>query len=166
MVQPTPPSDVPLAPPGTPQQWVPPAAPPKKNRNTTWIIVGVVVAVLAAAVVVVVGLGLFVVQSVSNRVIVTGIDITSHDNACNLDGQSLTGFTTTSGSRVQETVMVTNGDPLLSCTISRVAATTSGFSVSGANVPLTILAQTTHDLSLNITAPGGAFIGVLTIEVE
>ena len=107
----------------------------------------------------------YVAQS-STAVSVTAINVTSSDDACGSNGHSFNGFTTGVGGTISQTFTITNGDIILSCTISTVSATTSGFSVSGANAPLTIPAGGTESLSFTITAPGSAYTGVLTIDLE
>jgi len=137
----------------------PPPPPPKKSRKLLWIIIGVVV-VIVVVVIVVISL------AASSSITVTAINFTSSDNACGANGHSEAGFTTSGGGSVSYTLSVTNGNILLSCTISSVSATTSGFSISGANVPLTIPAGGTESLSFTITAPSGSYNGVLTVDIE
>lgn len=97
---------------------------------------------------------------------VTAINLTSSDNACGMNGHTFSGYTTSGGGSVSDTLTIPNGNILLSCTINSVSSTTSGFSISGANVPLTIPAGGTESLSFTIHAPSGSFNGVLTIDIE
>ena len=156
---PPPPVTYQPAPPPAVVYAAPPPPPPKKSRKLLWIIIGVVV-VIVVIVIVVISL------AASSSVTVTAINFTSSDNACGANGHSESGFTTSGGGSVSYTLSVTNGNILLSCTISSVSATTSGFSISGANVPLTIPAGGTESLSFTITAPSGSYNGVLTIDIE
>lgn len=102
---------------------------------------------------------------VSTNVTVSAINFTSSDNACGMNSQTGPGFTSVGGGSVQESYIVTGG-LILSCTISSVTATTSGFSISGANVPLTVAADGSQTLSFTIHMPSGSYSGVLTIDIE
>ncbi len=135
--------------------------PPKKSHKMLWIgiIIGVVIVIIVIGVLAYVG-------SNANSVDVTAINITSSNNACGVSGHSFSGFTTNPGGKIQDTIIIGNGNILLSCTINSVAATTSGFSISGANVPLSIPAGGTQSLSFTIIAPGSSYNGVLTIDIE
>jgi hypothetical protein len=97
---------------------------------------------------------------------VTAINIVSSDNACGTNGHTFTGYTTSGGGSEQDTLTVTNSDIFLSCTISSVSATTSGFSISGANVPVTIPASGSEAVSFSIGSPNAAYTGVLTLNIE
>ena len=123
--------------------------------------VGLALAVIVLIVVVIVIIS--VVFAVSTTATVSAVNITSSDNACGTNGQSLFGFTSSGGS-YQETITV-NGGLFLSCTIHSVTAVTSGFSISGANVPLTVPADGSAALSFSIHTPNG-YNGVLTIDIE
>jgi hypothetical protein len=134
--------------------------PPAQKKRRVWLIVLIVVVVV---VVVVAILAYVAVQSTS--VDVTAINITSSDNVCGVNGHTLAGFTTGPSGTIQDTLVITGG-LILSCTVNTVSATTSGFSISGANTPLTVPADGTESLSFTIHAPSGAFDGVLTIDLE
>jgi len=121
------------------------------------IIVIIIIVVVAAA---------LLLYAAAPKVTVTAINFTSSDNACGMNSQTDIGFSTTGGSSYQESYIITNGNILLSCTIGSVSATTSGFSISGANVPLTIAAGGSETLSFTINVPSGSYNGVLTIDVE
>lgn len=137
-----------------------PPPPPKKHGPLYWVAVAIAVIVLVIIVVVV--LAFFYAVGTSSTV--TGINYTSADDACGANGQTGVGFTTSGGGSYQETLFVSGG-LLLSCTIHSVAATTSGFTVSGANVPLTVPADGSADLSFTIHVPSN-YHGVLTIDIE
>jgi hypothetical protein len=158
---PTPPQGYPMAPPAT---WVGtpgPPPPPKKSKKLLWIIIGVVVAVVIAVIAV-----LALIGAAATAVDVTAINYTSADNACGTAGGTSGGFTTSTGGSIQDTLTITNGNIFSSCIIATVSATTPGFSISGANVPLTIPASGTLSLSFTITAPSSSYTGVLTIDLE
>lgn len=126
-----------------------------------WIGIGVGVAVVVAVIVI-----LALLAAVSTSIDVTAINFTSSDNACGTNGGTSSGFTTSGGGSIQDTVTIINSNLFDSCTIASVSATTSGFSISGANVPLTIPAGGQESLSFTITAPSGSYTGVLTIDFE
>lgn len=125
--------------------------------------IGIVVVVVVVVIVIAV---LASLAAVGSSVDVTAINVTSSDNACGANGHSFSGFTTGSGGTEQYTLSVTNGNILLSCTISTVAATSSGFSISGANTPVSIPAHGTQSVSFTIHAPSGSYTGVLTLDIE
>lgn len=102
------------------------------------------------------------------NVTITGINFQSPDDACGLNGatdpnwynttasQSLTLSYELSGSN-------TTAGGTAACQITSVSTTTPGFSITGANVPLAIPANSTQILSFTVNPPGSAFSGVLTI---
>ena len=153
---------LPPPPPPPPQAAVPPP-PPQKSKLVLVIVIVVVVVVVIA--ILAIALFFFAVTT-ATAVDVTAVNITSSDNACGTNGQTAPGFVTGSGGSVQQTYTITNNNLFLSCTVNSVSATTSGFSISGANTPLTIPAGGTQSLSFTITAPSGRFNGVLTIDLE
>ena len=126
-----------------------------------WIGLGIGVILVIVVIAVVASLA-----STGSSIDVTAINITSSDNACHANGHTFSGFTTGSGGSVQDTLSVPNSNLFLSCTINTVSATTSGFSISGANTPITIPAGGTESLSFTIHAPSGSYTGVLTLDIE
>jgi len=131
----------------------------KKHGPLYWIVVVIAIIVLIVIVVVVATF----VFAVATTATITAINITSADDACGVNGQTLPGFVASGGS-AQETFVV-NGGIFLSCTISSVSATTSGFSISGANTPLTVPADGSESLSFTVHTPN-SYNGVLTIDIE
>jgi hypothetical protein len=123
------------------------------------IVVGIVLVIVVIAVLASLG-------SVSAAVDVTAINVTSSDNACGVDGHSFSGFTTNSGGAVQDTLTVRNTNTFQTCSIQSVSTTTSGFSLSGANTPISIPAGGTQSLSFTIHAPSGSYNGVVTVDIE
>ena len=97
---------------------------------------------------------------------VTAINIVSSDNACHLNGNTFSGYTTAGGGSEQDTLTIPNNNLLLSCTVTSVSATTSGFSISGANTPITIPAGGSEAISFAIGSPSTAYTGVLTLNIE
>ena len=155
---PPPPPTYQTAPPPTVVYAAPPP-PAKKSHKVLWIVIAVVVVVIGVV------LALVLLAAAATSISVSAINFTSSDNACGMNSQTTLGFTTGGGSTVQESVIVTGG-LFLSCTINTVSATTAGFSVSGANVPLTVAADGSQTLTFNIHVPSGSYSGVLTIDVE
>lgn len=103
---------------------------------------------------------------VETAVSITAINITSGDNACDQNGHSFPGLNTLPawGSAV-DTLTIHNSGYVQGCTISSVSSTTPGFSISGANTPLTIPYDGTESLSFTISAPF-SYSGALTIDLE
>lgn len=95
---------------------------------------------------------------------VSAIHYTSTDGACGT-GATGPGFKAVGGATVTETVTVSGG-LFAACTVDSVVATTSGFSISGANVPLTVLAGKSAALTFTVHTPKSVYSGVLTIDVE
>jgi hypothetical protein len=143
-----------------PQGWMPaPPPPPKKSRKLLWV--GIIVVVIIVIIIIAA-----LASTSSNSVNVTAVNFTSGDNACGTNGHTGSGITLSSGGSAQDTLSITNGNWILSCTINSVSTTTSGFSLSGANTPLTIPAGGTESLSFTVTAPNHSYNGVLTIDLE
>lgn len=155
----------PAAPPPTPTMYQAPAPPPAKKKHGALYWVALVLGIIVLVVIVIVAAGLLL-YAAAPKVTVTAINFTSSDDACGTNSQTDLGFSTTGGSTYQESYIVTNSNFILSCTISSIGATTSGFSISGANVPLTIAAGGSQTLSFTIHVPSGSYNGVLTIDVE
>jgi len=157
------------APPPPPQPQMvyappPPVASPKRKHGALYwvalvigIIVLIVIVIVAAAI---------LLYAAAPKVDVTAINFTSSDNACGTNSQTELGFSTTGGSTEQASYIITNSNFLFSCTITSVSAVTSGFSISGANVPITIAAGGSQTLSFTIHVPSGSYTGVLTIDIE
>lgn len=101
---------------------------------------------------------------------VTGINFVSPDNACGLDGATDYGFNGTAGQSLEFTYQLYNGLPnnaTTPCTIANITTTTPGFSVTGANTPLTIPAgvNSTQVFSFQVNFPSNAYTGVLTLVI-
>jgi hypothetical protein len=154
----------PRIPPGTAFNRRMPSMPPgKKHGIPTWAIILIVVAVaVVVAVPAFVALEPFTIIEGSN---VTALDLTSRDNVCGLNGRSYGGFSLIPGATFPFAFTLSNLGAS-SCTVNSVNATTPGFGVSGADVPLTLAAHGDGRLSLNLTAPRGTFDGVLTLDLE
>ncbi len=128
------------------------------------IVVVIVVVVLLVAVIAT--SFYFAFASFRGNVTVTSVSIQSTDNACNLGGTTENGFHTSVGSSVVEHWTIGPPANASSCTVHSVTAVTSGFNVSGANVPLTVAPGVSSQLSVVIHVPGNLFIGTLTVDVE
>lgn len=98
---------------------------------------------------------------------VTGIDYQSPNDVCGLAGATDTGFNASEGQVVEFEYEVagnsTSNGGTAACTISAITATTPGFSISGANVPLLIPANATENFWFNVTCPSSPYTGILTI---
>lgn len=128
----------------------------KKSRKKLWVVVAVVVVVIVAVLALV---------GYTYAVNVTGIIVASTDNSCGIRGQTAGGYTSVPGAHHQVTLSLHN-TVFIDCTITSVSANTSGFSVSGGSLPLSIPADQVASVTLDVTSPGGFFSGTLTIDFE
>jgi len=100
---------------------------------------------------------------------ITGVNFQSPDNACGLEGATDTSwYNTTTGTSFVLSYLIsgpnaTSWNGTLACEISSINTTTAGFSITGANVPLSIPANSTQTLAFTVNPPGSAFTGVLTL---
>lgn len=93
---------------------------------------------------------------------VTGINFVSSDNACGLNGATDYGFNGTAGGNLELTYSLFN-NATTTCTISNITTSTAGFSITGANTPLSIPANGTQLFSFQINFPNNSYTGVLTL---
>jgi hypothetical protein len=93
---------------------------------------------------------------------VTEIEFQSSDTVCGLGNYYWDGFSANE-SQIEWILLSVSGNSTGSCTISTVSSATSGFSVSGASVPLTISANGSATLQFNVTCPSSAYNGILTL---
>jgi hypothetical protein len=129
-----------------------------------WILVGVIVVILVISVI-----G-YVAQPPTSAVNVTEITFQSADDACGQANSEWEGF----GANLSQVEWLafsvggntTSGGGTAACAISSVASATTGFSVTGADVPLTIPANTNETLQFNVTCPSTSYNGVLTIALS
>lgn len=165
-------------PPPPPMGWSGTGAggPPPPRRRTLGRTLLIILVVFVVAILVVGVVSYLLVPSPAN-VTVTGINFQSPDNACGLNGATDPNwYNTTTGSSFELSYYISgvnvtyniSGHPVngtAACEISSVSTTTSGFSISGANVPLAIAANSTESLSFTVNPPGSAFTGVMTIVI-
>ncbi len=128
------------------------------------------VAAVVVAVILVVGVIVFLLPPAPGAsVTVTGIAVSSPDDACGLNGATDDGFNATVGQSIQFTYDISGNSTIsggtAACTIESVSTTTPGFSVTGANVPLSIPANSIQQLSFTMNLPGSAYTGVLTLVI-
>jgi hypothetical protein len=153
------------SPPGNPPEYPavgPPGAPSARIRAKRKL-VGSIVAIIVVLVVLIIVLLLY---AGATTVQVTSLHISSSDNVCGANGNTLPGFSLHGGGSVQETLNVYNSNDSRTCTILTVRATTAGFGLSGANTPVTIPAGQVGELVFTVTAPNSAYVGALTIDLE
>jgi hypothetical protein len=133
------------------------------GRVVLIILVVFVVLILVAGVV-----SYFLLPSPAN-VEITGVNFQSPDDACGLDGATDTSwYNTSAGTSFVLSYLIggpnaSSGTGTVACQITSVNTTTAGFSITGANVPLPIPANTTQTLAFTVNPPGSAFTGVLTL---
>jgi hypothetical protein len=135
--------------------------PRKRSRRGLWAALLVVVVILVV---------IAYLYDESSPVDIANVGISSTDGVCGA-GESdaptgwvaiIPGFSMAQGSTYHFTWKVPNYNSS-SCTINGVTTSTSGFSVSGANVPLTIPADENRSLSFNIGAPHSPYDGDLAV---
>jgi hypothetical protein len=104
------------------------------------------------------------------NVIVTGINFDSPDNACGLAGATDYGFNASTNQSLPFTYQIsgannTTSGGTMACTISGITTSTSGFTITGANVPLSIPANASQLLSFEVNTPALPYTGVLTFVI-
>lgn len=148
--------------PATPE-FAGPTPPPRRPRRWGRIVVVIVVVVLILGVISYLSLG------PSPDVLVTGINFSSPDNTCGLDGATDYGFNASSGTSMEFTYEISGNNTTsggsAACTIHSVSTTTAGFSISGANVPLSIPVNSSQLLSFSVNMPGSSYTGILTLVI-
>jgi hypothetical protein len=120
--------------------------------------------------VVIAAIGYFLIPT-APAINVTEITFQSSENPCGLatNYSNWDGFTANE-SDVEWIAFSIGGNATpsggtTSCTISSVSSGTAGFTLSGADTPLSIPANTNETLQFNVTCPATAFSGTLFITV-
>lgn len=141
----------------------PPPPQPQKSRGKRrwpiWLVLVIIAALVAS------GIGAVLYVASLPVVDVTAINFTSSDEACGIGGHTFPGFKAAASAAEEDTLTIPNLD-FYSCTINAVGTFTTGFSISGANVPLSIPFEGSQSLSFTIQVPSSPYNGVLTIDVE
>jgi hypothetical protein len=153
----------PAAPPFPSLGAYPPQGPPQRSASHVWKIV-----VVAVVIVVVIGFVAFVLFPVGPGIEVDNINIWSADNVCGLNDASAYGFNASPGDLVPLAFSISgapngSGSETFACTITSLASNTSGFSISGANLPLVIPANTNETLLFNVECPDSSYSGDLNL---
>ena len=160
----------PLAPP--PTGWgmgAPVPAPPPRRRGLGRTIL--IVLVVLVVVILVAGVISYLLAPSPPNVEIAGVNFQSPDNACGLNGAFDSGYyNTTAGTSITLSYDLTgpnstSGNGTLACMIFTVTTTTPGFSISGANVPLSVPANATQIFTFTVNPPGNAWTGTLTVVV-
>jgi hypothetical protein len=128
-----------------------------------------IVIVVIVAVFLVIGVISYLAAPSASGVVVTGINFESPDNVCGLNGATDTGFNASTGSSVQFTYQISGNNTTFNgvngtaaCEIHSISTNTPGFTLSGANTPLAIPANSSPLLSFSVSMPGSDYTGVLT----
>ena len=142
----------------------PPPPPRRRGLGRTVLIILVVFVV----VILVTGVALYFLAPAPANVQVTGINFQSPDDACGLNGATdPSWYNTTVGQSFALSYEIsgnnTTAGGTAACQITAVTTPTAGFGISGADVPLQILANTSQIFSFTVNPPGSSFTGVLTI---
>jgi len=160
------------APPPPPPAWggpgpggMQPPPPRRRGLGRTVLIIIVTFVVL----ILVLGVVAYFLFPAPAGVEITGVNFQSVDNACGLNGAVDTSwYNTTAGQSFGLSYDITGpnataGNGTLACTISSVMTTTPGFSITGADTPLSIAANSSQILSFTVNPPGTAYTGALTL---
>lgn len=142
------------------------APPPRRRRSaarTVLIIFVVLVVVLLVA-----GVVSYLLTPAPANIVIAGINFQSPDNACGFNGAyDPNYYNTTAGSSFSISYDVSGvnvtGGGTAACTITTVTTSTPGFSISGANVPLSIPVNSTQIFTFTVNPPGSAWTGTLTV---
>ncbi len=140
--------------------------PPVPGRRRRWV----VVMVAAVATLLVLGGVLIYDYPGGYPVDVAQINFVSPDNSCGLDGATDNGFNATTGDALNFAYPIVGnasftGSGTLPCAIHSVTTPTSGFTITGADVPLVVGANATQTLSYVVTCPPSSFVGDLTVVI-
>jgi hypothetical protein len=140
--------------------YYPPPGPPRRARPIVVVFVVILVIILVLAVV------SLTFAPGNSGIQVTGINFDSPDNACGLDGATDYGFNASTSQAIEFSYAIsgnnTTSGGTAACAINSINTTTPGFSVTGANVPLQIPANSSPTLSFQLNTPGSPYTGVLT----
>jgi hypothetical protein len=124
-----------------------------------------VLIILFVVAVVISAIFLVFVTSQSTSVSVNAINIWAPDNVCGLNSNPIyyDGYSGSTGDVNQLTFPMPNFNTT-ACTIVSVVTNTSGFSLSGIQVPITIPGNSTGtNMDITITSPGSSFSGNLDL---
>jgi hypothetical protein len=138
---------------------------PAPRRRHWWLIGAVIVVVI----ILVLGLVAYVATP-PPAINVTGINFDSPDNACGLNGASDYGFTGNASQSLELQYQIYNFLPdnaTTGCTIANITTTTPGFTISGADTPLTIPpgANSSEQFWFQINFPSSPYTGILTLVI-
>lgn len=134
---------------------------PPPRRGSRLLVLVIVVVVVVAIV------GFVFLESSAAQVNITEINLWSPDNVCGIAANSpydYNGFSDSPGNSDPIGLQIENFN-LTTCTIHSVATNTSGFSLSGVGVPLSVAGSGFNYLNLTINLPGSGFSGALNLVV-
>ena len=169
------PSMTPPPPPPPPPGWGPRGQggpPPRRSSAGRTLLTIIVVFVVILLVFGVISYLLAPASSSGPAVTITGVNFTSPDNACGLNGAIDPSWYNTSAGQSfplsydisgNVTGNVSGVNTTAPCEIYTLTTTTPGFNITDANVPLYIAANTTQILGFTVNPPNAAFSGVLTL---
>lgn len=162
----TPPPPVPTPGWGMGGPGAPPPPPPRRRSAGRTILIILVVLIV---VILIAGVISYLLAPSPATVEIVGINFQSPDNACGLNGAvDPTYYNTTAGTSITLSYDLTGpnsttGSGTVACAISSVTTTTAGFSISGADVPLSVPANTTQVFTFTVNPPNSAWTGTLTV---
>jgi hypothetical protein len=137
-----------------------PYAPPPPRRSRTRLIVVIVVVLVVIVAIVVAAYLLFP----SAPIQVQAINIWAPDNVCGLNSNPIYyyGYNGSTGATQTIDFEVPNFNST-ECTIVGVVTNSSGFSISGVQVPLSIPGEGTGSMNMTITSPSSPFSGQMNL---
>lgn len=99
----------------------------------------------------------------SPEVNVVLVDVQSPDNACGLNGATEPGF---SGSGTSFTVVWTIYGPVGGCTLSDIAALTTGVTAEVPGLPIQIASEVNQSVNVTFELPSGEYNGIIQVMVS
>ena len=151
-----------LPPPPAGPYGAPTGVPPPRRRSRALIVVAVVVVIVVILIVAIVAYVLLFAPGPAVQV--GDLIIWAPDNVCGLNANPIyfDGYNSSTSSTVPLDLGVPNYNAT-ACTLLGVITNTTGFVLSGVQVPLTIPGDATGSMNLTVTSPGSPFSGNLNL---
>ncbi len=141
----------------------PPVAAPPPRRRVSRLVIVILVVVVVLVLVAVVAYA-FIAPTSSPPIQVAFIDVWAPDNVCGLNSSPIGyyGYNASTGAAVSLELEVPNVNAT-ACTVQTVVTNTTGFSLSGIQVPLTVPGSGNATMNLTVTSPGSPYSGDLNL---
>ena len=123
------------------------------------------IVILVAIFVAIAAIGYFAYVTTPPNVDVQGINVYAPDDVCGLSSNPVGyyGFNASAGSAEPLELQLENFNLSGSCTVRSVLTNTTGFSVTGIQVPDTVPAISNGTLNLTLNLPGSAYDGLVNL---